>query len=145
MIDVTTEIVIERPRAQVAAYAADPSNATEWYEQIERVEWQTDPPLALGSRVAFVARFLGRRLAYTYEVVELEADRRLRMKTDDGPFRMETTYTWADAGPDTLMTLRNLGGPGGLARLFDPLALRSVARSTRKDLERLKRILEGKS
>jgi hypothetical protein len=145
MIDVTTEIVIERPRAQVAAYAADPSNATEWYEQIERVEWQTDPPLALGSRVAFVARFLGRRLAYTYEVVELEADRRLRMKTDDGPFRMETTYTWADAGPDTLMTLRNLGGPSGLARLFDPLARRSVARSTRKDLERLKRILEAKS
>jgi len=145
MIDVTTEIVIERPRAQVAAYAADPSNATEWYEQIERVEWQTDPPLALGSRVAFVARFLGRRLAYTYEVVELEADRRLRMKTDDGPFRMETTYTWADAGPDTLMTLRNLGGPSGLARLFDPLARRAVARSTRKDLERLKRILEGKS
>src|SRR5581483_4889429 len=73
MIDVTTEIVIERPRAQVAAYAADPSNATEWYEQIERVEWQTAPPLAVGSRVAFVARFLGRRLAYTYEVVELEA------------------------------------------------------------------------
>lgn len=91
MIDVTTEIVVERPRAEVAAYAADPSNATEWYQQIERVEWKTDPPLAVGSRIAFVARFLGRRLAYTYEVVELLPGERLRMRTESGPFAMETT------------------------------------------------------
>jgi hypothetical protein len=57
--------VIERPQDEVARYAGDPSNAPGWYVNIKSVEWKTPPPLQLGSKVAFVARFLGRRLAYT--------------------------------------------------------------------------------
>ena len=143
MIDVTAEIVIARPRAEVAAYATDPDNATKWYAQIERVEWETDPPLGLGSRVSFVARFLGRRLAYTYEIVGLVPLELLRVQTDRGPFAMETTYRWADTATGTRMSLRNRGGPSSLARLFDPIAARAVRRSTRKDLDRLRRILEA--
>src|SRR5690242_4844473 len=96
-VDVTTEIDVARPRPEVAAYAANPDNATEWYENIERVEWRTERPLAVGSRVAFTARFLGRRLAYVYEVRALVPGERLVMATADGPFPMETTYTWSDA------------------------------------------------
>jgi hypothetical protein len=90
-VDVVTEIEIERPRAEVAGYASDLGATTAWYENIERVEWETEPPLAIGSRVAFVARFLGRRLVYTYEIRELEPGERLVMSTADGPFPMETT------------------------------------------------------
>lgn len=70
-VDVETRIEIDRPREQVAAYASDPDNATAWYENIESIEWRTEPPVAVGSRLAFVARFLGRRLAYTCKVREL--------------------------------------------------------------------------
>ena len=97
-VDVLTDTVIRRPRAQVAAYVADPTNAPEWYVNIVSVSWETEPPVRVGSRVAFVARFLGRRLAYTYEIVDLVPGERLVMSTAQGPFPMETTYTWEDAG-----------------------------------------------
>ena len=142
-VDVLTEIEIARPREEVAAYAVAPDNAPEWYENIERVEWETPPPLAVGSRVAFVARFLGRRLAYTYEIRALEPGERLVMSTAEGPFPMETTYTF-ETTPDgaTKMTLRNRGEPAGFSRVAAPLMARSMRRANARDLARLKAILE---
>jgi len=144
-VDVSTEITIARPVAAVAGYAADPANAPEWYENIDSVEWRTAPPLALGSRVAFVARFLGRTLAYTYEIVELVRGERLVMRTAEGPFPMETTYTWAAAGQEaTRMALRNRGRPRGVLRIAAPVVRLGVRRANRADLRRLKALLEAR-
>jgi uncharacterized membrane protein len=142
-IDVLTEIVIDRPRGEVASFAGDPSHAPHWYVNIKSVEWKTTPPVAVGSRVAFVAHFLGRRLAYTYEIVDLVANTRLVMRTSEGPFPMETTYTWDDAGTgSTRMTLRNRGQPSGFSTLVAPFMAAAMRRATRKDLVRLKELLE---
>lgn len=145
-VDVLTQVVIDLPRADVAEYAADPDNATCWYKNITSVEWQTARPLAVGSRIAFVAEFLGRRVEYVYEVASLEPGHRLVMRTPAPPFPMETTYTWEDAdGGGTLMTLENRGDPSGLSRLATPFIARSMRRSNRKDLGMLKEILEAGS
>jgi uncharacterized membrane protein len=142
-VDVISEITIARPRAEVAAYAADPDNTTAWYENIKSIDWESPPPLTVGSRLAFVARFLGRRLAYTYEIVDLVPGERFVMRTAQGPFPMETTYTWHDAGGGaTRMTLRNRGEPAGFAKLTAPMIAAAMRRANRKDLERLKQILE---
>ena len=143
-IDVRTEIEIDRPRAEVADFAGSPDNAPRWYENIESVEWKTERPLAVGARFAFVARFLGRRLAYTYEVETLVPGERLVMATSEGPFPMETTYTWADT-PDgrTRMTLRNRGEPSGFGRIGGPVIAAAMRRTNRQDLVSLKRILES--
>lgn len=143
-IEVSTEIEIRRPRPQVASFASDPGNAPSWYENIETVEWRTPPPATVGSRVAFVARFLGRRLAYTYEVTELVPDERFVMATSEGPFPMETTYTWEDIpGGATRMRLINRGAPSGFPALLASLMGPAVRRANRKDLARLKTILES--
>jgi uncharacterized membrane protein len=142
-VDVTTEILIERPIDEVAAYAADPDHAPTWYVNIESVEWRTEPPLRVGSRVAFVAQFLGRKLAYTYEIVELVPGRRLVMRTSEGPFPMETSYVWDPAGErSTRMMLRNRGEPTGFGKLMAPFMSRAMRRANEKDLARLKTILE---
>ena len=143
-VDVLTEITIDLPVDQVARYAGDPSNATEWYENIHRVTWESEPPLRVGSRVAFAARFLRRDLAYTYEFTELIPGECMVMRTAQGPFPMETTYTWESIGTDvTLMRLRNRGEPAGFSRLVAPFVAAAMRRANRKDLAALKRILES--
>ena len=144
-VDILTETTIRAPINAVAAYASDPSNAPEWYVNIESVEWETPPPATVGSRVRFVARFLGRRLAYTYELVELVPNERLVMRTAEGPFPMETTYTWSPAGDgSTHMTLRNRGEPAGFSKVAAPAMAVAMRRANTKDLAALGRILEAK-
>lgn len=143
-VDVTTETVIKRHAEAVASFAADPANATLWYENIRSSRLVTDPPLDVGSRVEFVAHFLGKRLAYTYEFTDYVPGQRLTMRTTQGPFPMETTYQWEQIPTgETRMTLRNRGTPRGFSTLAAPLMVAAMKRANRKDLARLKRILES--
>jgi uncharacterized membrane protein len=142
-VDVQTEIEIDRPPGEVAAYASDPDNATAWYENIKAVEWLSPRPVSVGSRIRFVAHFLGRRLAYTYEVTAMARDERFTMRTAEGPFPMETTYTWqATSNGGTKMALRNRGEPSGFSKLAAPVVATAMRRANRKDLARLKALLE---
>jgi hypothetical protein len=142
-VDVTTAIEIARPRQVVAAYATDPDHAADWYANIERVTWQTEKPLTIGTRLAFVARFLGRTLSYTYEVIDFIPSERLIMATTEGPLRMETTYVWSDLSDHgTHMTLRNRGTPSGFASITAPVMALAMRRANRKDLAALKSLLE---
>jgi hypothetical protein len=141
-IDVLTKIEILRPRDEVYAFAADPSNASVWYRNIKKVEWLTPPPAVVGSRIRFQARFLGRTLEYTYEVRQVEPGRRFVMTTAQGPFPMETTYTWEDAEDGTKMALRNCGEPSGFAAVTAPVMAAAMRRANEGDLRLLKSILE---
>jgi len=142
VVDVVSELTIDAPAEGVAAFAADPSNVSYWYKNIS-VEWLTPKPVQVGSKVAFVARFLGRTLRYTYEIVEFVAGERLVMRTAEGPFPMETTYTWTPVGDHrTHMTLRNRGDPAGFSKLMAPFMAPAMRRANRNDLTKLATILE---
>ncbi|WP_329476384.1 SRPBCC family protein [Kribbella sp. NBC_01484] len=143
-VDVLTEIVIDRPVRVVAEYVADPTHAPKWYANIESVRWRTRPPVVVGSRLDFVAHFMGRRLAYTYEITELIPYQRLVMRTAEGPFPMETSYEWSPVvGAATRMTLRNHGEPSGFAGVAAPIMAAAMRRANVKDLARLKSLLES--
>jgi uncharacterized protein YndB with AHSA1/START domain len=143
-VDVETSIEIDAAPDRVAAFASDPENAPRWYVNISSVAWETPPPVVVGSRIAFVAHFLGRRIAYTYEVRELVDSERFVMSTAQGPFPMQTTYTWA-ATPTggTRMTLRNQGEPSGFGHLAAPVMAAAMRRANHKDLHKLKSLLEN--
>jgi hypothetical protein len=143
-VDISTDVVIDAPVSAVSAFAADPDHAPAWYVNIKSVEWKTPPPMAIGSRIAFVAHFLGRRMAYTYEIAEWVPGERMVMRTADGPFPMETTYTWRpEASGRTRMTLRNRGNPSGFSRWVAPFMAGAMRRANRKDLALLKKLIEG--
>jgi hypothetical protein len=143
-VDVVTEVVIPRPVAEVAEYAADPTNAPEWYANIASVEWETPPPLAVGSRLAFVARFLGRGLTYTYEISDFIPGERLIMRTARGPFPMETSYTWQPVAEGTRMILGNRGEPSGFGAVAAPVMSAAMKRANAKDLTALSTVLQRK-
>lgn len=143
MVNVSTCILIDRPAFVVAEFAANPDNAPAWYVNIKSVEWKSPPPLAVGSRLGFVAHFLGRTLVYTYEVVRYDPGACLVMRTAEGPFPMETVYEWREiTASRTEMTLRNSGSPSGFIAVIAPLMSAAMRRANRKDLARLKAILE---
>jgi hypothetical protein len=142
-IDVRETIVIQSPRRSVAAYAMDPGNDTRWIGGIKEVAWVTEPPLRVGSRVRRVARFLGRGIDYVLEVVALEPEAQVVMKSVKSPFPMVVTYTFASQGAATEAGVRVQGGSGLLFRLASPLMARQVSANLRGDLGRLKQLLEA--
>lgn len=143
MVDVCTEIKIHSSVDRVSKYAANPDNAPEWYANIHLDEWQTQKPLRIGSRIAFKAHFLGRELAYVYEIKEFVPGKKMIMSTANGPFPMETIYTWEAIDEKiTKMTLRNKGNPTGFSKIFAPFIAPMMKRANNKDLKKIKDILE---
>ena len=70
-VNVVTEAVIPLPIADAAGYVADLANANGG-SNITTLEWETAPSVGVGSRMSYVTRSLGRRMAYTCELVEYE-------------------------------------------------------------------------
>jgi uncharacterized membrane protein len=141
-IDVSAETRISRPRPDVAGYVTDPANDPSWIGGIREARLLGDQPVAVGSRVARVASFLGRRIEYVNEVTELEPDRKLEMESVAGPFPMQISYEFADDGDATVVRTHVRGDASGFFKLAAPMLRRSVQRNIDRDVQRLREILE---
>jgi len=143
-LDLTSELVLERPPASVSGYACNPENATSWHASVKSVEWKSAPVVHVGSRVALEVDFLGQHLHYTYEIVECVPGEKLVMRSVDGPIPLETSYTFEETRDGhTRMTFRNRGEPSGMSKLLTPVMVAAMKAANERDLLKLKEILEG--
>ncbi len=143
-VDIEVSTVIARPPAVVAAYACDPTHAPLWYAKIDTMAWRQGSRAELGAQMDFVAQFMGRTLAYTYEITELVPGERMVMRTAERPFPMETVYRFEAVGTDaTRMVLQNRGEPAGFSRLVAPLMGVMMRKAMTADLVLIKQILES--
>ena|SRR5215217_2748286 len=119
-------------------------NDPEWIGAIRETRLVTEAPFGVGAQVERVGTFLGKRIEYVNEVVELDPDRRLVMRSVKAPFPMTVTYEFDDEpGGGTRMRIRTEGDASGFYRLAGPLLDRAVKRGVGQDLKRLKQRVEG--
>ncbi|MCB9592976.1 MAG: SRPBCC family protein [Sandaracinaceae bacterium] len=142
-VDITAEVTIERPRAEVAAYMFDPRNDATWTGGLVDAKPLTDGPLVTGSKVERTSKFLGRKFSYVIEVLDHEPEARVQMLTNE-PFEMRVTYLLEDApGGHTTTRIHCAGGGSGFFKMAGPLLSRMVKRSIQNDLLMLKEALEA--
>lgn len=140
-VDVRPEVLVHRPRAEVAAFMFDPANDLEWTGGITSSRPARPGPLTKDATVERTARFLGREFVYGYVVTEHEPDRLVVLKVER-PFPMTVRYELADAPEGTVVAIRASGSPGRFFGWATPLMTRQVRRSITADLERLRDRLE---
>ena len=141
-VDVTVEREIARERPAVAGFVMDPANDTRWIKALDSVRTLGDGPVGPGTRVERIASFLGRRIEYMNEIVELVPGERLVMRSVKAPFPMEVRYELDEAGDGTRMRIRATGDASGFYRVAGPLLGAAVRRGIERDLDELKKVLE---
>ncbi len=142
--DVRVEIVIVRPRAEVAAFMFDPGNDATWTTGVIAARPRQEGRLRAGARVERTAKFLGRQFAYEYEVTAASGDDFVEMKVTE-PFPMHIRYELADT-PDggTTVRIHATGEARGFFRVAAPLLNPMVRRNIAADLKKLKQCVEAR-
>lgn len=142
-IDVKVSGRIDRPPDQVAGFAMEAENDTRWIGGISSARRLTTGPTDVGTRVERVASFMGKRIDYVMDVVELEPGRKIVLRSVKSPFPMKVTYGFERIDSGTEVTLRVEGEPAGFYKLAGGLMAPGVRKNLTSDLKRLKDICES--
>jgi carbon monoxide dehydrogenase subunit G len=91
-----------------------------------------------------VGHFLGRRLELTLEVTVYELNQRFGMRVVGGPLKFAGIRHLEPVSEGTRVTFFGSGGSGGLFKLAEPLLEAAASRQLRRDLAKLKEVLEAR-
>ena len=143
-IEVEVAVEIARPRAEVAEIMFDPAHDAIWTTGVIDVRPGAPGPLRKGSRVERTVKFVGRRFAYAYDVLDADGRSFVEMEVAQ-PFPMKVRYELEDTARGTIARIRTHGDPGAFFSLAGPLLSRMVRRNIANDLELLKEYVEGRA
>ena len=142
-INVTAEVGIKRSRDDVAAYATNPDNDTQWIGGIREAKMLTDGPVGQGTQVERVASFMGKRIQYILEVTDFAPGERMAMRSIKGPFPMQVSYEFEESSDGCLARIQVRGDSSGFFKIASPVLAQGVKKNIGKDLKNLKAIMEA--
>ena len=143
---ITTRVTVEiaRPAAEVFAFVTTPANFPRWAGAVVTASRQTSPgPVGLGTTFTQQNRILGRRFTTEMRVVTYEPVRRFEYEATAGPIRFAGHYTFAPVAGGTRFTSVDESTPPGGLRFLQPLLQPLAQRQIRRNLARLKAVLEA--
>jgi uncharacterized membrane protein len=137
---IRSSIVVRRQVDAVFDYAAQFDRHPEWQPDLKGAEF--DGPAAVG-KTGVETRQMGRRTqSYQWRVSAYDPPHTLGFEALSGPMRPAGTMRFSPEGESTRVAFEMTMNPRGLLRLMAPIIERQVQRTTTKDLERFKAILE---
>ena len=142
---VEESIVINKPRAEVYAFAADSANLLDWSSNI--IEYEASPPgvVHADTTAKGVTRVAGRNVEWTTKVIELEEGVAFGYESVESPMAFTYSYRFEDAEGGTRVTFHQdvptIGGFFG--KLADPIVTRMYSRNVSTNLANLKELLEA--
>jgi hypothetical protein len=135
-------VQVRRPVDVVFACLANPQNDPEWSGAADEMHVTSEGPVGIGTTVRQVGHFLGRRLELTLKVHVYEPNQRLGMTVVGGPLRFAGVRRVEPVPEGTRVTFSGGGKSGGLFKLAEPLLEAAAGRQLRRDLAKLKQVLE---
>ncbi len=145
MTHITAAIEIQRPAEETFAFISRPENNPRWQQGMVEARVTSSGSWGVGSTYEQVARFLGRRIESSFEIVAFEPGRLIKGTTTAGSFPITFTRIVEPTGAGCRVTAIVEGDASGFFRLFQSLLDGMVRRSVEGDYRRLKQLLEGQS
>jgi uncharacterized membrane protein len=136
-------VVVRRPVEIVFSYLANPENDPRWSSASDEMHVTSQGPVGVGTTVRQVGHFLGRRLELTLKVTVYELNQRFGMTVVSGPLRFAGVRHVEELPEGTRVTFSGGGESGGLFKLAEPLLEAAAARQLKRDLAKLKEVLEA--
>jgi uncharacterized protein YndB with AHSA1/START domain len=141
MVKFEISVHINRPLAEVFKYMDDPTKTAEWNSIVQEAT-PSETPVRVGTRIQQRARFLGRKVDPTFEVIEHEPNKRFVQKTDK-PFSFKLSNTFEAEGSGTKVVAAFEGEPGGFFKVGEPILARIAKKQFQAQLDTAKELLEA--
>ena len=123
-------------------YMDDPTKLPEW-NSIVKESKPSETPVRVGTKIQSRARFLGRKIESTFEVMEHEPNERFVSKTEK-PFPFKQTLNFVAEGGATRVVGAFEGDPGGFFKLGEPILARIAKKQFQAQLDTVKELLEAR-
>jgi hypothetical protein len=143
----TVTVDVDRPAAEVFAYATDPTKFHEWQQGVVSGKLDSNGTPEVGDQCLTVRRIGGAERPSTSELVRFDPPRAWSVRGIDGPIRarVDVTVEPLTESRSRLNIAVDFDGHG-IGRLLVPLVVRRQARAEMpENLARLKQQVEARS